>query len=94
MDTTQKFAWIEYQIRQVTLGNLNAIACPYCGSSVVMGVEKLCCEPMGDATLTLLRSMEVADSVSLTGSVFYQSEALTVSGTETAMRRQKVTSVQ
>jgi hypothetical protein len=58
MESPQKFAWIEHQIRQVILGNLESIACPYCGSDVVIGEEKLCCMPMGDVTAALLGRME------------------------------------
>ena len=58
MSAEQKFAWVEYQINQAMLGNIESIACPYCGSNVMLGVEKLCCEPMGVATATLLSRLE------------------------------------
>lgn len=57
-DSDGRFAWVEYQICQVTLGYLDSISCPYCGSSVRMGVEKMCCDPIGEATATVLRRME------------------------------------
>jgi hypothetical protein len=58
MEFPDKFAWIEHQIRQVMFGNLNSVACPYCGSETAIGEEKLCCAPMGDAAATVLHRIE------------------------------------
>jgi hypothetical protein len=57
----QKTAWVEHQIHQVTLGNIDSVACPYCGSNVMIGVEGLCCRPMGDAATTLLERIEAKE---------------------------------
>jgi len=54
----KKTAWVERQIRQATLGNLDSIACPFCGSTVVWGVERLCCKTMDDVTAIFLNGME------------------------------------
>src|SRR5450631_2032950 len=59
--SAQKAAWVEYQIRQATLGNLDSIACPFCGSNVVLGVERLCCKPMFDVAAILLDRMETVE---------------------------------
>ncbi len=56
-----KAAWVEQQILQATLGNRNSIACPYCGSTVVWGVDKLCCKPMNDAAAIFLINMETKE---------------------------------
>lgn len=54
----QKAVWVELQIRQATLGNVDSVACPYCGSTVVWGIQELCCGPMSDATTIFLSGME------------------------------------
>jgi hypothetical protein len=61
LDPAGKFAWIESQIRRVTLGQAGSIGCPYCMSSVTVGVDSLCCVPMGEAVATVLQSMEADD---------------------------------
>ena len=58
VDPTGKFASAGYQIRQATLGRTESIACPYCLSTVILGVQTLCCDPMGKATETVLRHIE------------------------------------
>jgi hypothetical protein len=58
LDPAQKFVWVESQIRRVTLGQEQTIGCPYCMSSVMVGVDRLCCVPMGEAVATVLQSME------------------------------------
>ena len=62
MCPTQKLAWAERRIRQWALGNMKSIECPYCLSRATSGVEKLYCEPMGEATETVLRHMETESS--------------------------------
>lgn len=57
-DCDGKFAWVQTQICRVALGYIDSIACPYCGSDVTLGVEKLCCEPLGEATAAVLYRME------------------------------------
>jgi hypothetical protein len=54
----QKFAWVESQIRRVALGKAESIGCPYCLSSIIVGVDRLCCPSMGEATASVLRRME------------------------------------
>jgi hypothetical protein len=58
LDSGEKLARVECQIRQAMLGNLLSIACPYCLSNVVLGAQTLCCGPMGDATDTVLHRLE------------------------------------
>lgn len=58
LDPEQKFAWAESQIRRVALGKAESIGCPYCLSSIVIGVDRLCCPSMGEATASVLQSME------------------------------------
>jgi len=62
LTSVQKAAWLEWQLRQATSGNRDTIACPYCGLTVVLGVERLCCGPMNDVTAKLLESMESTGS--------------------------------
>jgi hypothetical protein len=57
-NSTIKFAWVGHQIRRVTLGHSDSVACPYCQSTVILGVQRLCCDPMGEATETVLRHIE------------------------------------
>jgi hypothetical protein len=57
----QKTAWAEHQIHHATLGNIDSIVCPYCGSSVVIGVEGFCCKPMGDVATALLERTEAGE---------------------------------
>ncbi len=57
-DLTLKFASAGYQIRQATLGHTESIACPYCRATVILGVQTLCCDPMGKATETVLNYIE------------------------------------
>jgi hypothetical protein len=58
-DPTRKFASAGYQIRQAALGHTESIACPYCLSTVILGVQTLCCDQMGKATETVLRHIEI-----------------------------------
>jgi len=58
LDAAQKFAWVECQILQIMMGNLRFIDCPYCLSSVLLGGQALCCEPIGEATDTVLHRLE------------------------------------
>ena len=46
---------VEYQLRQVMLGKVDSVACPYCGNTIIMGVDKLCCERMAEVADELLR---------------------------------------
>jgi hypothetical protein len=59
MKPSQKLAWAKYQICQAALGFSESITCPYCDSDVVLGAEKLCCDPMGVATSIVLDQMEL-----------------------------------
>jgi hypothetical protein len=68
-DSDGKFAWVQYQLRQAALGLIDCIACPYCGSNVVLGLEKLCCESINEATGIVLDSMEVGEDGGHTVSV-------------------------
>jgi hypothetical protein len=61
-DSARKFAFVERQIRRVTLGRTESIGCPYCFSSIVVGVDRLCCTSMGETVATILQSTE-ADCV-------------------------------
>lgn len=58
-DRMRKFASAGYQIRQATLGHTESIACPYCQSTVLLGVQTLCCDQMGKATETFLSHIEI-----------------------------------
>jgi hypothetical protein len=58
VDPAQRVAWLRHQIRQVTTGNVGSIVCPFCGSKVTLGLEKLCCEPMGETVATVLNRTE------------------------------------
>jgi hypothetical protein len=58
LDSARKFAWVESQIHRVALGKTESIGCPYCFSSVTVGVDRLCCASMGEATATVLEAME------------------------------------
>jgi hypothetical protein len=62
LTSTQKAAWVERQIHQAMLGNLDRIACPYCGCNVVLGVDSFCCEAMTDVAAVLLAGMESTGS--------------------------------
>ena len=55
----ENLAWVLDQIRQAVRGAIDSITCPYCGSNVVLGVEKLCCESVSQATGIVLEYMEV-----------------------------------
>jgi hypothetical protein len=61
----EQFALVDHQIRQVCLGRLASLLCPYCSSRVVLGVEKLCCVRMGEATDAVLRRMEPHDRLEI-----------------------------
>jgi GTP-dependent phosphoenolpyruvate carboxykinase len=52
---------VEYQLRQVMLGKVNSVVCPYCGGTVVMGVDKLCCKWMAEVADEVLRDTEPTD---------------------------------
>lgn len=60
-DADGRFAWVQHQIRQATLGLIESLACPYCGSNVILGAEKLCCEPISQATAIVLYDVEARD---------------------------------
>jgi hypothetical protein len=62
LDPAQKLAWVDSQIRRVAIGRAEAIGCPYCLSSIVIGVDRLCWTSMGEAVATILQRME-AESV-------------------------------
>lgn len=55
----QKSDSAERQIRQAMLGMTDSIVCPYCSSNVMLGAEKLCCEPMGEVVANLLHRTEI-----------------------------------
>jgi hypothetical protein len=74
MDPAQKFARVECQIRQAVLGSLEFIVCPYCASNVKLGVQKLCCKPMGEAAASVLRCMETECLGETDGCADYSSE--------------------
>jgi hypothetical protein len=42
------------------LGRAESIGCPYCLSSVMIGVDRLCCASMGEAVATVLQRIEAA----------------------------------
>ena len=52
---------VEYQLRRVMLGEVDSVVCPYCGSTVVMGLDKLCCKPMAEVADEVLRDTEPKD---------------------------------
>ena len=61
-DPARKFALVDSQIRRVALGRAESLDCPYCLSSVKVGVDRLCCASMGEATATVLQTMEAERS--------------------------------
>jgi hypothetical protein len=69
----EPFARVDYQIRQASLGRLASLVCPYCSSNVMLGVEKLCCVPMGEAVDAVLRRMEPEDLLETGALTDYQS---------------------
>jgi hypothetical protein len=62
LTATQKTDWVQWQLHQAALGNRDTIACPYCGLTVVLGVEGLCCGAMNDIASELLERMESSGS--------------------------------
>jgi hypothetical protein len=52
---------VEYQLRQVMLGKVDSVVCPYCGNTVVMGLDKLCCKRMAEVADEVLRDTEPKD---------------------------------
>jgi hypothetical protein len=56
--SAQLAASAEHQVYQAALGNLDSVACPYCGSNVRVGIDGICCKPMDDAATTVLDHLE------------------------------------
>src|ERR1035437_3897490 len=96
MDPANRFAWVEFQLRQVILGSLDSIACPYCLSGVLLGVEKLYCDPMAETTSIVLERVETENVRRTDGSALYVSylgttrSALKQSSLDEALRREVV----
>tara|TARA_R110000868_G_scaffold148647_4_gene370724 strand:- start:365 stop:631 length:267 start_codon:yes stop_codon:yes gene_type:complete len=63
MNPVQKVAWFEHQVRQAEFGNITTIDCPWCGLSVSLGAESLCCDNAGEAVAAILHRMEVQDQL-------------------------------
>ena len=60
-------AWVQRQIRQATPGLIESITCPYCSSNVILGAENLCCEPISQATVTVLYGVKFQDLCRIVG---------------------------
>ena len=79
LDSNQKMDWAEYQIRQVVVGRMESVACPFCLSNVILGEDKLCCGSMIAAATTVLRRMETEGLAETDGLRVYPGEPQSIS---------------